>query len=48
MNKLQKRLKIGVTDLLKYLPAMLPLACQGMIYAVRTKKVLADSTYKGL
>lgn len=48
MNKLQKRLKIGVTDLLRYLLAMLPLAYQGMIYAVRTKKVLADSTYKGL
>lgn len=45
MNKLQKRLKIGVTDLLRYLLAMLPLAYQGMIYAVRTKKVLADSTY---
>ena len=48
MNKLQKRLKIGVTDLLRYLLAMLPLAYQGMIYAVRTKNVLADSTYKGL
>lgn len=48
MNKLQKRLKIGVTDLLRYLLAMLPLPYQGMIYAVRTKNVLADSTYKGL
>ena len=41
-------MKIGVTDLLRYLLAMLPLAYQGMIYAVRKKNVLADSTYKGL
>ena len=33
-------------DLLKYLPAMLSLDYQGMVYAVTTKEGLADLTYK--
>ena len=43
MNKLQKLLRTAVMDpdLLRYLPAMLPLSYHGMIYAVRTKEVPA-------
>lgn len=33
-------------DLLRYLPAMLPLGYQGMIQAARTKKFRADLTFK--
>ena len=47
MNKLQKLLRIAVmdADLLRYLPAMLPLSYHVMIYAVRTKEVPAGSTF---
>ena len=47
VNKLQGLLKSEVVDvdLLKCLPGMLPIAYQGMIYAVKTKKP-ADPAYK--
>lgn len=39
-NKLQKFFENSVnTDLLRYLPAILPLVYQGMIYSLKTKKV---------
>ena len=49
-NKLQKFFENSVnTDLLRYLPAILPLAYQGMIYSVKAKKGNpTDSTYKDL
>ena len=50
MNKLQSLPKTGImdSDLLRYLPGMLPLVYHRMIYAVRTKKILADLTYENL
>lgn len=33
-------------DLMKYLVCMIELVYQRMIYIIRTKKVLSDSTYK--
>ena len=49
MTKLQRLLKDRIIDqyLPKYLPGMPPLAYQGMIYTVKTKKP-ADSTHKDL
>lgn len=35
-------------DIQEYLPAMLPLACQGIIYAARPKVVPLNSTCKDL
>ena len=49
-RKLQRHLKIDIVhaDLLRYLPGMLPLAYQGMIFNVKTIKKSADPTFKDI
>ena len=49
-RKLQRHLKIDIihADLLRYLPGMLPLAYQGMIFNVKTIKKSADPTFKDI
>ena len=50
MTKLQRFLKQGVIgeDMLRYLPGMKTIAYQSMIFATKTIKKPADSTYKDL
>ena len=36
------------TDLIRYLPGMMKICYQGLLYSIMTKRKFADSTYKNV